>query len=165
MSGVRITGGTVLGPSGPVRSDVFVAEGRIVSVRAVVGTTGQEHGGPDGRIENGTVGAGAERSVVDAAVQDDADPVAGGRTPAAGGVPGWPPAPALTRLDATGLLVAPGFIDLQCNGAVGVDVTSEPERMADLAAALPRWGVTAWLPTVVTSTRSAASGRARRSRT
>ena len=88
VSGLRITGGTVLGPGGPVRSDVFVAEGRIVSVRAVVGTTGQEHGGPDGRIENGTVGAGAERSVVDAAVQDDADPVAGGRTPAAGGVPG-----------------------------------------------------------------------------
>ena len=88
VSELRVRGGTVLAPGGPVRSDVFVAEGRIVSVRAVVGTTGQEHDGPDGRIENGTVGAGAERSVVDAPVQDDADPAAGARTPVAGGVPG-----------------------------------------------------------------------------
>ncbi len=59
------------------------------------------------------------------------------------------------HLDATGLLVAPGFIDLQCNGAVGVDLTSEPERLGEVAAALPRWGVTAWLPTVVTAPSSA----------
>ncbi len=62
------------------------------------------------------------------------------------GSPG-PPGPAL---DATGLLVAPGLVDLQCNGAVGVDLSSEPERLWDVAAALPRWGVTAWLPTIVT---------------
>ena len=30
-------------------------------------------------------------------------------------------------------------------------MTTEPERIWELAAALPRWGVTAWLPTVVTS--------------
>ncbi|HET6773046.1 MAG TPA: N-acetylglucosamine-6-phosphate deacetylase [Acidimicrobiales bacterium] len=57
----------------------------------------------------------------------------------------------VARLDATDLLVAPGFLDLQCNGAVGVDLTSEPERLWQVAAALPRWGVTAWLPTVVTA--------------
>ncbi|MGH9288161.1 MAG: N-acetylglucosamine-6-phosphate deacetylase [Acidimicrobiales bacterium] len=55
------------------------------------------------------------------------------------------------RLDAAGLLVVPGFVDLQCNGAAGVDVTTEPEGLWEVAAALPRWGVTAWLPTVVTS--------------
>ena len=77
MSELAVTGGTVLAPGGPVPSAVFVAQGRIVSVRAVVGTTGQEHDGPDGRIENGTVGAGAERSVVDARVRDDAVPVVG----------------------------------------------------------------------------------------
>ena len=54
-------------------------------------------------------------------------------------------------VDGTGLLVAPGLVDLQCNGGLGVDVTSEPERLWELAAALPRWGVTAWLPTVVTA--------------
>ncbi|HET6662813.1 MAG TPA: N-acetylglucosamine-6-phosphate deacetylase [Acidimicrobiales bacterium] len=49
------------------------------------------------------------------------------------------------------MLVVPGFVDLQCNGAAGVDITAEPERLWDVAAALPRWGVTAWLPTVVTA--------------
>jgi N-acetylglucosamine-6-phosphate deacetylase len=47
--------------------------------------------------------------------------------------------------------VAPGFIDLQINGADGIDVTSQPERIGELAARLPRAGVTAFLPTVVTS--------------
>jgi N-acetylglucosamine-6-phosphate deacetylase len=54
-------------------------------------------------------------------------------------------------VDGTGLLMSPGFIDLQCNGGLGIDLTSEPERMWELAAGLPRWGVTAWLPTIVTS--------------
>jgi N-acetylglucosamine-6-phosphate deacetylase len=46
--------------------------------------------------------------------------------------------------------VAPGFIDLQINGADGIDVTTQPERIGELAALLPRAGVTAFLPTVVT---------------
>lgn len=54
-------------------------------------------------------------------------------------------------VDLDGLVLAPGFIDLQCNGAAGVDITSEPHRIAEVAAALPRFGVTAFLPTVVTS--------------
>jgi N-acetylglucosamine-6-phosphate deacetylase len=54
-------------------------------------------------------------------------------------------------VDLDGLVLAPGFIDLQCNGAVGVDITSEPHRLAEVALALPRFGVTAFLPTVVTS--------------
>jgi N-acetylglucosamine-6-phosphate deacetylase len=58
-------------------------------------------------------------------------------------------------VDASGFLVAPGLIDLQCNGGVGVDVTTEPGRLWELAAALPRWGVTAWLPTVVTAAEGA----------
>jgi len=62
-------------------------------------------------------------------------------------------------IDCDGLVIAPGFIDLQCNGAIGVDITSEPDRIIDIAAALPRFGVTAFLPTVVTAparTRAAA---------
>jgi N-acetylglucosamine-6-phosphate deacetylase len=59
--------------------------------------------------------------------------------------------PGAERLDATGLLVAPGLIDVQINGAAGVDITAEPGGIAAVAAALPRHGVTAFLPTVVSS--------------
>jgi N-acetylglucosamine-6-phosphate deacetylase len=150
---LAVVGGTVLAPGGPVRSDVFVAAGRIVSELPDVGTTGTGHGGSGGRSKYGTVGAGAERSVVDAPIIREVVPVVGGGSPAAGGgaaVAIGDVAGRVTRLDATGLLVAPGFIDLQINGAAGVDLSTEPERMAEVAAALPRWGVTAWLPTVVT---------------
>jgi N-acetylglucosamine-6-phosphate deacetylase len=58
-------------------------------------------------------------------------------------------------LDASGCLVAPGFVDLQCNGAGGIHLTEEPERIAEVAALLPRWGVTSWLPTIVTAPRVA----------
>ncbi|MFT4084210.1 MAG: N-acetylglucosamine-6-phosphate deacetylase [Nocardioides sp.] len=54
-------------------------------------------------------------------------------------------------LDATGLTVAPGLLDLQVNGAAGIDVTAEPERLWEVAAALPRFGVTAFVPTVITA--------------
>jgi N-acetylglucosamine-6-phosphate deacetylase len=62
-------------------------------------------------------------------------------------------------IDCDGLVIAPGFIDLQCNGAGGVDITTEPDRILDVAAELPRFGVTSFLPTVVTAraaTRAAA---------
>ncbi|HEX6388372.1 MAG TPA: hypothetical protein VFZ89_02970, partial [Solirubrobacteraceae bacterium] len=48
---------------------------------------------------------------------------------------------------ATGIAV-PGFVDVQCNGGYGIDLASEPERLWELAARLPRTGVTAWLPTI-----------------
>ena len=62
-------------------------------------------------------------------------------------------------VDCRDRVIGPGFIDLQCNGAGGVDITNEPHRILDVAAALPRFGVTSFLPTVVTapaSTRAAA---------
>jgi N-acetylglucosamine-6-phosphate deacetylase len=55
------------------------------------------------------------------------------------------------HLDATGLVVAAGLVDLQVNGAAGVDITAEPERLAEVGAELVRHGVTAYLPTVITS--------------
>jgi N-acetylglucosamine-6-phosphate deacetylase len=64
---------------------------------------------------------------------------------------GAEPHDGLPVLDAAGLVVAPGLIDLQCNGAAGFDLTAEPERMWEMSALLPQWGVTSWLPTVVTS--------------
>jgi N-acetylglucosamine-6-phosphate deacetylase len=54
-------------------------------------------------------------------------------------------------VDLGGFLVAPGYIDLQCNGGLGIDLASEPERLWELGALLPRFGVTAWLPTIVTT--------------
>ena len=46
--------------------------------------------------------------------------------------------------------IVPGFIDVQINGAHGIDVTTEPERIDELGAALVRYGVTAFVPTVIT---------------
>ncbi len=61
------------------------------------------------------------------------------------------PASGSPVLDARGLLVAPGLIDLQVNGAAGHDLTTCPERIADVARHLVRHGVTAFLPTVITA--------------
>src|SRR5687768_6834876 len=69
----------------------------------------------------------------------------------AGCVVDGPAEPGAEAVDVSGYLVAPGYVDLQCNGGLGIDVTSAPERLWELAAELPRWGVTAWLPTVVTA--------------
>ena len=61
-----------------------------------------------------------------------------------------PPAGAEVR-HAAGLLLAPGFIDLQVNGGFGLDFTADPATIWDVAAALPRFGVTSFLPTIITS--------------
>ena len=54
-------------------------------------------------------------------------------------------------LDVSGLLVAPGCFDLQINGALGIDLADEPERLWEVGAALSRYGVTGFLPTIITS--------------
>ncbi len=61
------------------------------------------------------------------------------------------PTRGIDVLDAAGAVVVPGFVDLQCNGGFGIDLTSEPEALWELARLLPRTGVTAWLPTIVSS--------------
>jgi N-acetylglucosamine-6-phosphate deacetylase len=48
-------------------------------------------------------------------------------------------------------IVAPGFVDLQVNGAFGAEVSEDPEALRRLARELPRTGVTALLPTLVSS--------------
>ena len=62
------------------------------------------------------------------------------------------PEPA-SVLASDGLLAAPGFIDLQINGAAGHDLTADPSSIWAVGAALPRYGVTAFLPTIVTAPR------------
>ncbi len=59
--------------------------------------------------------------------------------------------PPHETVDATGLLVAPGFIDLQVNGGFGHDFTADPTTIWPVATELPRYGVTAFLPTIITS--------------
>lgn len=54
---------------------------------------------------------------------------------------------------ADGLTAAPGFIELQLNGIGGHDFTTEPASMWTVGPALARHGVTAFLPTIVTSPR------------
>ena len=50
---------------------------------------------------------------------------------------------------AVGGLVAPGFVDLQVNGAFGEDVGTDPGALEAISGALPRTGVTAWPPTAI----------------
>src|SRR6185312_15057391 len=51
------------------------------------------------------------------------------------------------RIDVAGRIIAPGFIDLQINGAAGHLLTSEPtvETVRAMATVLPRFGCTAFL--------------------
>jgi N-acetylglucosamine-6-phosphate deacetylase len=49
------------------------------------------------------------------------------------------------------VVILPGFIDLQINGAFGVDLTLNPGGIAALSRQLPAHGVTAFLPTIITS--------------
>ncbi len=62
------------------------------------------------------------------------------------------PCPAgADTLDATGLLLAPGFIELQLNGGFGDDFTDDPTTIWRVAELLPRYGVTSFLPTIITA--------------
>lgn len=55
------------------------------------------------------------------------------------------------RLDASGLTVVPGLIDLQVNGAFGHDFTDDPESIWEVGARLVAHGVTAFCPTIITA--------------
>ena len=66
------------------------------------------------------------------------------------GVQGSPDASS-GYLDARGLTVVPGFIDLQVNGAFGHDFTTHPETIWEVGAQLPKHGVTSFCPTIITS--------------
>ncbi len=54
-------------------------------------------------------------------------------------------------IDATGFTVVPGFIDLQFNGGFGHDFTNDAAPIWNVASRLPRFGVTSFLPTIITS--------------
>jgi N-acetylglucosamine-6-phosphate deacetylase len=48
-------------------------------------------------------------------------------------------------------LILPGFVDLQVNGAFGIDVASESSRLPELSRALLSTGTTSYLPTIISS--------------
>lgn len=52
---------------------------------------------------------------------------------------------------AAGEIIAPGFIDLQVNGFAGHDAAGGADAVAALSEALPATGVTAFLPTLISS--------------
>jgi N-acetylglucosamine-6-phosphate deacetylase len=51
----------------------------------------------------------------------------------------------------TDRLLCPGFVDLQVNGAFGVDVATEPERVPELSRKLLASGTTSYLPALISS--------------
>ncbi|MDQ4106474.1 MAG: hypothetical protein M3157_04780, partial [Actinomycetota bacterium] len=62
-------------------------------------------------------------------------------------VQGWPEAEETVDLEDS--LLVPGFVDLQINGAFGIDVATEPQRIGELSARLVGTGTTSYLPTIV----------------
>ena len=54
-------------------------------------------------------------------------------------------------LDVSGYRVVPGFVDLQVNGGWGIDFASNPAGIWEVGRRLASTGVTAWLPTLITS--------------
>lgn len=58
------------------------------------------------------------------------------------------------EIDGKGCLIAPGFIDIQLNGAFGYDFSSQPEKVVLVARQLPQYGVTSFLPTLISLTPS-----------
>ena len=74
-----------------------------------------------------------------------------GRIQAVGPAADIPCPPGAARLDAGGQALVPGLIDLQLNGGWGDDFTADPASIWRAAARLPRYGVTAFLPTIITA--------------
>lgn len=55
------------------------------------------------------------------------------------------------EIDLKGLIVAAGYIDLQMNGAFGKDFTTEPGSAKKVAQNLGQFGVTSFLPTIIST--------------
>jgi N-acetylglucosamine-6-phosphate deacetylase len=95
-------------------------------------------------------------TVTGATVFTPSERLVGANVQVEGGKISWvstsqPPSGGSRQIDATGLLLVPGLIELQINGAFGQDITSVPESIWEVAQGLPRFGVTCFLPTIVTS--------------
>ena len=65
--------------------------------------------------------------------------------------PGSGPPSTGPTIDVSHKIVAPGLIDVQINGGWGHDFTGDPATIGEVARHLPTTGVTAFVPTIVTS--------------
>jgi N-acetylglucosamine-6-phosphate deacetylase len=54
-----------------------------------------------------------------------------------------------TVIELPGHTIVPGFVDVHVHGSEGVDVLDGPDAVANVAARLPKYGVTAFCPTSV----------------
>lgn len=94
---------------------------------------------------------GADVVLFDAVVPGGAVHVDGDRIVAV--EPAGTPVPVgATRVDCTGGLVVPGFVDVHVHGVEGVDVLDGADAVRRVAATLPKYGVTAFCPTSVACT-------------
>lgn len=62
-----------------------------------------------------------------------------------------PTAKADQEIDAKGLILAPGYIDIQINGGFGYDFSTDADCLAPVCRQLPKYGVTSFLATLITS--------------
>lgn len=62
-----------------------------------------------------------------------------------------PPPTGAHQFNLPEFMLAPGFIDLQLNGGFGSDFTTEPATIWRVAEQLPQYGVTSFLPTIISS--------------
>jgi len=75
--------------------------------------------------------------------------IADGRLVAVGADAGPGSSGVPANVDCTGCWIVPGFLDTHIHGAHGIDVLDGGDAVARLAALLPRYGVTGFLPTTV----------------
>lgn len=54
-------------------------------------------------------------------------------------------------IDASNWTASAGWIDIQLNGGFGYDFTEQPEKIWEVAAQIPQYGTTSFLPTIITA--------------
>jgi N-acetylglucosamine-6-phosphate deacetylase len=67
----------------------------------------------------------------------------------------WPVAgtrPQGQAIDLSGHTIVPGFVDVHVHGIEGIDVLDGPDAVANVAARLPKYGVTSFCPTSIACT-------------
>jgi N-acetylglucosamine-6-phosphate deacetylase len=84
------------------------------------------------------------RVLIDNQIQDGELWIAGGKV-----IP--PQGRADVEIDVEGRIIAPGYIDIQINGGFGCDFSRNPEQIDMVARKLLQYGVTAFLPTLISS--------------
>jgi N-acetylglucosamine-6-phosphate deacetylase len=87
----------------------------------------------------------------DAAIEDGAVTVDGRIIRAVGKAKAMAAPPGAQVIDGRGLILTPGFIELQFNGGFGYDFTDDPRSIWPAASQLKQYGVTGFLPTIITS--------------